>query len=126
MVSHSCQSRSLDSCLTSRLTFTVRFGFRNGSDTDPFNFTYYPLFASSSLDTNLDVFISNLSPYLLPNTTSWCHACSQNSTSGCDVVAMVDSLQSQLSKERGGMSAAEGGGIGFGVTFVVMMALLGG
>lgn len=40
----------------------MRFGFRNGSYVagTNFNFTYYPLFGSSSLDTDLDEFVSKL------------------------------------------------------------------
>ncbi|ORY50682.1 histidine phosphatase superfamily [Leucosporidium creatinivorum] len=106
----------------------VRFGFRNGSYVAgaDFNFTYYPLFGSSSLDTDLDEFVSKLEPYLLPNTTTWCHACNNTVNSGCDVVALADNYQAQAEQlaAKSHFTPIGAGFIGFAVTLVVGLLVL--
>lgn len=38
--------------------YDVRFGFRNGTETD--DLTYYPLFGTDSVDMDLSTFVGNL------------------------------------------------------------------
>lgn len=69
---------------------------------------------------------STLQPYLLPNTTTWCHACKNTVNSGCDVVALADNFEAQA-KQLAGQShftPVGAGFIGFAVTLVLGLLVL--
>lgn len=84
------------------------------------------MWGSDSLDTDLDTFASNLEPYLLPNATSWCHACSNSVNSGCDIVALADNykLLSEQLESKSHFTPVGAGFIGFAVTLVVGLLVL--
>ncbi|GAA5959601.1 hypothetical protein JCM21900_002951 [Sporobolomyces salmonicolor] len=109
--------------------YDVRFGFKNGSSTAT-DVTYYPLFGSSNIDTDLATFMGNLEPYLIPNNTDWCSLCSNNgSVDTCSEWALTEKYESlyeqYMGKANDSPSRAGAGGIGAGVTIVVGLALLG-
>ncbi|SCV72155.1 BQ2448_4849 [Microbotryum intermedium] len=115
--------------MTNSTGFDVRFGFRNGSfdGTTPFDFTYYPLFGSSSVDTPLSSFEMQLASSIIPNTTAWCHACSNTLDSGCATVAQADKYEKlfQQASTQHHFSPVGAGFIGFAVTgFVGCLILL--
>ncbi|KAM0791863.1 hypothetical protein ACM66B_004120 [Microbotryomycetes sp. NB124-2] len=111
--------------------YDVRLGFKNGTvDSD---FAYYPMFGSDSFDYDLDTFVSRLEPSLLPNTTTWCHACNNTVNSGCDVVALADNYK-VLSDELASKSHFTPVGAGFigvavtlalGLGLIVLMRIMG-
>jgi hypothetical protein len=48
------------------------------------------MFGSNSNTMSLDTFISNLSPYAIPDLGTWCNKCENTKTRGCDVIAAVN------------------------------------
>ncbi|KDE09271.1 hypothetical protein MVLG_00589 [Microbotryum lychnidis-dioicae p1A1 Lamole] len=114
--------------MTNSTGFDVRFGFRNGSfgGTIPFDFTYYPLFGSSSVDIPLASFETQLASSIIPNTTAWCHACSNTLNSGCATVALADKYEElfQQSSSESHFSPVGAGFIGFAVTAVLGALIL--
>ncbi|SCZ88234.1 BZ3500_MvSof-1268-A1-R1_Chr2-1g04276 [Microbotryum saponariae] len=114
--------------MTNSTGFDVRFGFRNGSfdGTIPFDFTYYPLFGSSSVDIPLASFETQLASSIIPNTTAWCHACSNTLNSGCATVALADKYEKlfQQSSSESHFSPVGAGFIGFAVTAVLGALIL--
>lgn len=103
----------------------VRFLFRNGTDTGPP--IAYNLFGGSSVDTDLNTMITTLTPSLLSNTTSWCHACNQTLLRGCSgALALESSLAASPSTGSSGSSVSPVGAgfIGAGVTLALAIALL--
>ncbi|BGP19224.1 hypothetical protein JCM10213v2_007311 [Rhodosporidiobolus nylandii] len=110
--------------------FDVRFGFRNGSETTD-DVTYYPLFGSDSLDTDLNDFMTKLpASDLLTNNSQWCSWCNSTATAPvCSEIYLSEQYEDLYEKYKGiadGHFTSVGSGfIGFAVTFVLMLAALG-
>ncbi|KAM0750671.1 phosphoglycerate mutase-like protein [Meredithblackwellia eburnea MCA 4105] len=107
----------------------VRFGFKNGTaDGEANGLTYYPLFGSSSIDFDLNTFINNIQPSVIPDNKAWCVACA--STTGiCPLYLGLTSSSNSSSNatitaSHSSLSNAAAGAIGFAVTTAAFIALL--
>ncbi len=69
---------------------------RNGSATnlEGTDLVTYPMFGSSSNTMALSDFITKLEPYTVPDLASWCTACNNTQTRGCDVIAAANASSS--------------------------------
>ncbi|GAA6054427.1 hypothetical protein JCM3770_007211 [Rhodotorula araucariae] len=108
--------------------YDVRFGFRNGTETD--GLVYYPLFGTDSVDMDLATFTSNLEPYVVPNNTVWCDLCGNNgSVATCSEIYLAQSYEDLYDKYRqiadNHFTSVGSGFIGACVTIVVGLAVLG-
>lgn len=72
--------------------------------------------------------MSSTQPHLLPNTTSWCHACNNTLDSGCEVVALADKyrLLSEELAAKSHFTPIGAGFIGFALTLVAGLLILAG
>ncbi|GAA5821735.1 hypothetical protein JCM11251_000998 [Rhodosporidiobolus azoricus] len=109
--------------------YDVRFGFRNGTETSS-DVTYYNLFGSSSPDTDLNDFASQLEPYVIPNNTAWCNLCENDgSVPACSEIYLAQQYEDLAEKYQkiadGHFTSIGSGFIGACVTIVVMLAGLG-
>ncbi|GAA5995985.1 uncharacterized protein JCM10292_004871 [Rhodotorula paludigena] len=108
--------------------YDVRFGFRNGTETD--DLTYYPLFGADSVDMDLSTFVGNLDPYVIPNNTLWCDLCGNNgSVATCSEIYLAQEYEDLAAKYKdiadGHFTSVGSGFIGACVTIVVGLAVLG-
>ncbi|GAA5883974.1 hypothetical protein JCM16303_001343 [Sporobolomyces ruberrimus] len=107
--------------------FDVRFGFKNGSETQT-DVTYYPLFGSNSVDMDLHTFTGNIEPYTVANNSVWCDLCGNDGTvPACATWSLAKSYESLAEKYKASepsLSNASAGGIGASVTIVLGLIVL--
>ncbi|KAI5480071.1 hypothetical protein MNV49_002036 [Pseudohyphozyma bogoriensis] len=112
--------------------YDIRFGFKNGTtDGEATNLTYYPMFGESSIDMDLNTFITNLQPSVIANNQDWCNACNNTVGGFCqlyiEAAAGVAALNSSSNGATVGshdkVSPVGAGFIGAAVTAVLGAAL---
>lgn len=113
----------------------LRVSVKNGTDDADYHVqTLFNGNGTGSVDISVADFESRLKPYALETRSAWCEACGNNSTRTCNILAELNSttaslqsLQASTHGKRwsGDVSPVAAGFIGFAVTFVVMLALLG-
>ena len=100
--------------------YTVRFGFKNGSDG---SLNSFPLFGQKSIDMDYTSFKNNMSAISMPSVSQWCSACG-SSASFCQNlgvnIAPAASSTSATSSDSG-LSNAAAGAIGMAVTLGVVL-----
>lgn len=101
----------------------VRFGLKNGTEEE--SYTFYNLLDRD--DVSLNELQSFVQPYVLPDLSSWCHACQNTESRGCDTIAAANETWSNNDVASGQtLSPLAAGFIGASVTLAILVALFAG
>lgn len=101
----------------------VRFGLKNG--TQDADYTYYTMLDTDNI--TLTQLKSSMNSYTLPDLSSWCHACGNTDSRGCQTIAAANETWSNNHVADGQtLSPLAAGFIGASVTFAVLVALFAG
>lgn len=101
----------------------VRLGVKNG--TEEAGYTYYNMLDTENI--TLSKLQSSMSGYTLNDLSSWCHACGNTDSRGCQTIAAANETWSNNAVADGqSLSPLAAGFIGASVTFAVLVALFAG